>query len=162
MLNDRMTREDERHLLAAIELARLARENGNEPFGALLVDGDGAVALEAENTVVTGRDYTGHAETNLMRMAGERFAPDFLRRCTLYTSTEPCAMCAAAIYFGDVRRVVFALSSDELDRLTAGNPEKMRLPIPCREVFGRGEHEVEVSGPHLEEQAREVHAGFWD
>ena len=162
MFNDCVTREDEGHLLAAIELAGRARANGNEPFGALLVDRDGTVVLEAENSVVTARDYTGHAETNLMRMAGERFDPDFLQRCTLYTSTEPCAMCAAAIYFGDVRRVVFALSSEELDRLTADYPEKMRLPIPCREVFARGEHEVEVSGPHLEEQAREVHAGFWD
>jgi len=156
-----MTSEDEAHLLVAIELAARARRNGNEPFGALLVDGDGSVVLEAENTVVTGPDHTGHAETNLMRMASERFAPDFLRRCTLYTSTEPCAMCAAAIYFGDVRRVVFALSAVELDRITAGKPEKMRLALSCRQLFARGEHEVEVSGPHLEEQAREVHEGFW-
>ena len=157
-----MTNEDEAHLLAAIELARRARANGNEPFGALLVDGDGTVVLQAENTVVTRSDCTGHAETNLMRMASERFDPDFLRRCTLYTSTEPCAMCAAAIYFGDVRRVVFALSSDELDRLTGSNPEKMRLPMSCREVFARGEHQVDVSGPHLAEHAQAVHAGFWD
>ena len=156
-----MTGEDEAHLLAAIELAALARRNGNEPFGALLVDGDGNPVLVAENTVVTGPDHTGHAETNLMRMASERFDADFLRRCTLYTSTEPCAMCSAAIYFGDVRRVVFALSAAELDRITASNPEKMRLAMSCREVFARGEHEVGVSGPHLEKQAGEVHAGFW-
>src|SRR5262245_43929825 len=157
-----MTGDDEAHLLSAIELAARARKNGNEPFGALLVDGDGNTVLEAENTVVTGSDHTGHAETNLMRKASERFDADFLRRCTLYTSTEPCAMCAAAIYFGDVRRVVFALSGAELDEITAGNPEKMRLALACREVFARGEHEVEVSGPHLAKQAREVHAGFWD
>ena len=158
----RMTGEDEGYLLATIELAARARKNGNEPFGALLVDGDGDSVLEAENTVVTGPDHTGHAETNLMRMASEQFDPDFLHRCTLFTSTEPCAMCAAAIYFGDVRRVVFALSGAELDRITAGNPEKMRLALSCREVFARGEHEVEVSGPHLEDQARAVHAGFWN
>jgi tRNA(Arg) A34 adenosine deaminase TadA len=157
-----MTGEDEGHLLATIELAARARKNGNEPFGALLVGGDGDPVLEAENTVVTGRDHTGHAETNLMRMASERFDPGFLRRCTLYTSTEPCAMCAAAIYFGDVRRVVFALSGAELDSITASNPEKMRLALSCREVFARGDHDVEVSGPHLEEQARVVHAGFWN
>jgi hypothetical protein len=60
-------------------------------------------------------------------------------------------MCAAAIYF--VRRVVVALSAAELDRITASNPEKMRLALSCWEVFARGEHEVEVSGPHLEKQA---------
>lgn len=74
MFDDGVTREDDGHLRAAIELAGRARANGNEPFGALLVDGDGTVVLEAENSVVTGRDYTGHAETNLMRMAAERFA----------------------------------------------------------------------------------------
>jgi tRNA(Arg) A34 adenosine deaminase TadA len=154
--------EIERHLIAAIELARRSRENGNHPFGALLVDADGNVVLEAENTVVTTRDCTGHAETNLMRMASGRFDPDFLQRCTLYTSTEPCAMCAGAIYWGNVRRVVFALSQEEIRRITGGNPENMQLAITSREVFARGNHRVHVSGPHLREQARQVHQGFWD
>lgn len=154
--------EDERHLLAAIELAGKAREHGNHPFGALLVDADGNVVLEAENTVVTERDCTGHAESNLLRMASARFTPEFLERCTLYTSTEPCAMCAGAIYWGNVRRVVFALSEEELRAIVGRNPENPTLALPCREVFARGQHEIEVSGPHLREQALAVHAGFWD
>jgi tRNA(Arg) A34 adenosine deaminase TadA len=84
------------HLRRAIELAQQACDHGNHPFGALLVDRRGNVVLEAENTVRTDRDVTAHAETNLMRMASARFEPDFLERCTLYTSTEPCAMCAGA------------------------------------------------------------------
>lgn len=157
-----MADEIERHLLAAIELARRSRENGNHPFGALLVDADGNVVLEAENTVVTERDVTGHAETNLIRMASTRFEPEFLERCTLYTSTEPCAMCAGAIYWSNVRRVVFALSQEEIRRITAGNAENMQLEITSREVFARGNHRVHVSGPHLRAQARAVHEGFWD
>ena len=125
----RVTNEIERHLLAAIELARRSRANGNHPFGALLVDADGKVVLEGENTVLTAQDCTGHAETNLIRLASERFDPDFLSRCTLYTSTEPCAMCAVAIYWGNVRRVVFALSQEEIGRITGGNPENMQLTI---------------------------------
>ena len=156
-----MTVESERYLLAAIELARLARQNGNHPFGALIVDADGSVVLEAENTVVTGRDCTGHAELNLMRMASERFDPEYLRGCTLYASTEPCAMCAGAIYWGSVRRVVFALSGEQLRAITGTNPENVSLALSCREVFARGEREVEVSGPHLEERAQAVHEGFW-
>jgi len=149
--------DDERHALAAIELARQARARGNHPFGALLVDASGNVLLEADNTVVTERDCTGHAETNVMRMASARFDPEFLQHCTLYTSTEPCAMCAGAIYWGNVRRVVFSLSQEELHRLTGSTP----LALSCREVFARGEHEVRVSGPLLEDQARAVHEGFW-
>jgi len=153
--------EDERHLLAAIELARRARENGNHPFGALLVDDGGRVVLEAENTVVTARDPTGHAELNLIRRAGERFDPDFLQRCTMYASTEPCAMCAGALYWGGVRRVVFALSSGTLRSITGSDPESPHLDLSCREVFARANHEVDVTGPQLEEQARTVHEGFW-
>ena len=154
--------DHERHLLAAIELARRAREHGNHPFGALLVDQDGNVVLEAENTVRTERDVTGHAETNLMRLASARFDEDFLEGCTLYTSTEPCAMCAGAIYWGNVRRVVFALGQEEMRRISAGNPRNFQLEITCRELFAHGDNEVEVSGPHLLDEARAVHHDFWD
>ncbi len=65
VLNERVT-DDDQYLLAAIELAWQARKHGNHPFGALLVDADGKIVAEAENTVVTGRDCTGHAETNLI------------------------------------------------------------------------------------------------
>ena len=149
-------------LRRAIELARLAREHGNHPFGALLVDPKGNVVLEAENTVRTDKDVTAHAETNLMRMATARFDRDFLGRCTLYTSTEPCAMCAGAIYWGNVRRVVFGLSQEQIHSISAGNPENMQLRLSSREVFDRGDHAVEVSGPHLPKESSAVHDGFWD
>ena len=149
-------------LRRAIELARLAREHGNHPFGALLVDPKGNVVLEAENTVRTDRDVTAHAETNLMRAASARFDRDFLERCTLYTSTEPCAMCAGAIYWGNIRRVVFGLSQEQIHSISAGNPDNMQLQLSSREVFARGDHPVEVSGPHLPKESSAVHDGFWD
>ena len=154
-------REDETHLRASIRLAWQARENGNHPFGALLVDREGNVVLEAENTVVTERDCTGHAESNLMRTAGKRFDEEFLRRCTLYTSTEPCAMCAGAIFWGGVRCVVFALSSETLRTMLAGNPDLPILELSSREVFECGHPETELRGPALEAEARVVHEGFW-
>jgi len=153
---------DEGHLLRAIELARVSREQGNHPFGSLLVDASGDVVLEAENTVSTDKDVTAHAETNLMRMASTRFEPDFLERCTLYTSTEPCAMCAGAIYWGNVRRVVFGLSQEQIRSISNHNPENMQLAITSREIFERGDHLVEVSGPHLPRESSAVHEGFWD
>jgi tRNA(Arg) A34 adenosine deaminase TadA len=156
-----MAGADERHLLRAIELARRAREHGNHPFGALLVDGEGSVVLEAENTVVTERDCTGHAEANLVREASRQLDAEFLEGCTLYTSTEPCAMCAGAIYWSNVRRVVFALGEQAFRSVAAANPANDTLALACREVFARGDHPVEVSGPHLEEQALAVHDGFW-
>jgi len=152
---------DLQHLRTAIAIAHLARDHGNHPFGAILVDETNQVLLQTENTVVTGRDCTGHAETNLMRLASQQFSPEKLATCTLYTSTEPCAMCAGAIHWGNVGRVVYALS--EVDLYTIIGPSPEHLLLPCREVFARSERTVEVIGPasELDVEARAVHEGFW-
>ena len=155
-----LTGEDEGFLRRALELASEARASGNHPFGALLVGPDGTVLAEARNSVVTERDATGHAETNLVRLAGRVDAD--LRACTLYTSTEPCAMCAGAIYWSGIGRVVYGLSEVELLELTGtGNPDNPTLALPSREVFARGQRPVVVDGPSLEAEARAVHDGFW-
>ncbi len=138
-----------------------ARAGGNHPFGALLAGPDREVLIEAENTVVTERDCTGHAETNLVRAASRRFDPDLLARCTLYTSTEPCAMCAGAIYWAGIGRVFFALSEASLRELTGDHAANPTLALPCREVFSRGQRRIVVEGPALEDDVRLVHAGFW-
>jgi len=153
---------DEHFLRAAISLAREARQKGNHPFGALLADNQGNLLLEAENTVNTSRDCTGHAETNLMRKASQIYERDFLANCTLYTSTEPCAMCSGAIYWGNVGRVVYALSEADLAQMAGANPENPTLSLPCREVFSRGTRQIEVYGPTLEVEAAQVHEGFWE
>lgn len=156
-----MNQTDLQHLRTSLEVAQRARKHGNHPFGAILVDEYNKVILEAENTVITGRDCTGHAETNLMRLASQRFSPEQLEKCTLYTSTEPCAMCAGAIHWGNVRRVVFALSEVALYEIVGPSPE--HLMLPCREVFFHTQRLVTVEGPalELEEEAKAVHAGFW-
>ncbi len=156
-----MNANDLRFLHLAIEVARRARERGNHPFGAVLVGPNGELLLEAENTVVTERDATGHAETNLVRLASRQFSPDFLTTCALFTSTEPCAMCAGAIYWSNIGRVVFGLSEAGLARLTGDDPENLTMHLPCREVFARGGRPIEVLGPDLEEEAARVHQGFW-
>ena len=156
-----MNDTDLRHLRTAIEVAQKAREHGNHPFGAILVDENNQVLLKAENTVVTGRDCAGHAETNLMRLATQRFPLEKLATCSLYTSTEPCAMCAGAIHWGNVRRVVYALGEIDLYELIGPSPD--HLLLSCREIFSRSQRHVEVIGPALElsAEARAVHEGFW-
>lgn len=145
----------------AIEIARRAREHGNHPFGALLADAAGTVLLEAENTVITESDVTGHAETNLVRLASVELDADTRAAATLVTSTEPCAMCAGAIYWAGISRVVFGLREGELRGLTGSDPRNPTLALPCREVFARGQRPIEVIGPVLEDEARTVHDGFW-
>ena len=156
-----MNSTDLEHLRTAIEIAQFARDHGNHPFGAILVDENNQVLLQAENTVVTESDCTGHAETNLMRLASQHFSPEKLSTCTLYTSTEPCAMCAGAIHWGNVKRVIYALSEVDLYSIIGPSPD--HLLLACREVFAHSQRHVEVEGPALEldVEAREVHKGFW-
>ena len=155
-----MALDDLRFMRRAFELARSARARGDQPFGAVLVDASGTILVEAKNSIVTQRDCTAHAELNCMREASRTLDRDLLARCTLYASAEPCAMCAAAIFWGNVRRVVYGLSKEALYELVGDDTEEV-LYITCRDILGRGKKTVEVVGPPLQAEAREVHAGFW-
>ena len=156
-----MDEQDTRFLRAAIAVAGRSREHGNHPFGALLVDERGTLVLEAENTVVTEKDSTGHAETNLVRLASRRFPPGQLEKYTVYTSTEPCAMCTGAIHWGHIGRLVYALSEAHLFEMIGSHRDNETMHLPCREVLDRCARKVEVAGPALEDEARQAHLGFW-
>ena len=146
----------------AIAISAEAVVHGNHPFGAVLVGPAGEVLLEAENTVTTTGDVTGHAETNLVRLAVVARTPDELREATLVTSCEPCAMCAGAIYWAGIGAVVYGLSESGLLALTGDNPDNPTLHLPCRDVFAAGQRTIVVAGPFLEEEAAVPHRGFWD
>jgi tRNA(Arg) A34 adenosine deaminase TadA len=130
-------------------------QKGNHPFGALLVK-DGKVLLMAENTVNSENDCTRHAELNLVSRASQELEPAILSRSILYTSTEPCAMCAGAIYWAGIRTVVYSCSAESIGNIAGG-----QFVIPCRDIFARAEDQVEVIGPILAEEGAEVHEGFW-
>lgn len=147
--------EHDAFIREAISLSESAVAHGNHPFGAVLVK-DGEVLLRAENNIFTGSDPTGHAETNLVRLAGAAYSADFLADCVLYTSTEPCAMCSSAIYWSGIGAVVYACSAAELGTLI-----EIGLNLPSREVFAHGQRPVAVTGPVLEDEAMRVHRGYW-
>lgn len=148
-------------LRRAIDLAQTSRARGDHPFGALLAGPDGEVLLEAMNTCGTKGDRTGHAERNLMTAASLKYDPDFLRTCTMYTSAEPCAMCAGSVYWTGVGRVVHGMSEAALKALIGPDPENLTMDMPCRAVLAAGQRKVEVIGPLLSEESAAVHEGFW-
>lgn len=155
-----MTGNNLKFLRQAFAVAQRAREQGNHPFGAILVDANGEKILEAENTVITDRDCVGHAETNLLREASRRFEARALAQCTIYASAEPCAMCAGAIYWSGVNRLVYGLSKQRLSEIQ-NQQIYWQLALPCREVFARGQREISVEGPALEAEAEIVHKDYW-
>ncbi|UWU16743.1 nucleoside deaminase (plasmid) [Rhizobium sullae] len=140
----------------AIALSKSAMEGGDEPFGSVLVKG-GEIILRAENSVFTGHDMTNHAEMNLVRLAAQHYDSAFLGDCTLYTSTEPCAMCSGAIYWSGIGRMVFACSETRLGEIAG-----IGLNVPSRAVLQTGARNVTVIGPtNLEDDAAKVHQEFW-
>lgn len=133
-----MTPDDEKYLRRAIELAAGARATGDAPYGSLLVGPDGAVLAEAHNTVTSDRDISAHPELKMARWAARELDPETAAATTMYTSCEPCRMCAGAIERSGLGRVVFALSGDQLAGLKPGS----------------GWPDVPYEGPALYDEAR--------
>ena len=135
----------------AIDLAEAAAEAGDEPFGSLLVF-DGTVIAEERNTVNTDDDRTAHPELKLVRWAGQNLSAAERRQTTMYTSTEPCAMCAGGIRNVGLGRVVYSTSAGTLAAITGGDENPSAAAIAT---------DTEVEGPVLPEAGRAVHEAFW-
>lgn len=155
---------DEEYLGRAMEVSRNARAHGNTPFGAILVDAQGDIVMEQENIEITERIATGHAECALAARASHEFDREFLKSCTLYTIAEPCAMCAGAIYWAGIGAVAYVMSERRLLALTGSHEQNPTFDLPCREVFSRGQKDIQVIGPfpELESEAAQIHAGYWE
>jgi tRNA(Arg) A34 adenosine deaminase TadA len=158
-----VSRPDHETLLRrAFDLARQSRSRGDHPFGALLVDADGTVLMEQGNGIAEqGGDMTAHAERLLASRASRVYSPMFLASCTLYTSAEPCAMCAGAIYWAGIGQVVYGQSEKSLKAATGNHPQNPTLDLPCRTVFAAGQRRVAVVGPLLEQEAAALQDDFW-
>jgi tRNA(Arg) A34 adenosine deaminase TadA len=152
---------DEHFLRRSFDVARQAMGNGNHPFGAILVDRDGKVLIEAENGYMPAHDGTAHAERLLATLACRTIHAAVLADATMYSSAEPCAMCAGAIYWAGIGRLVYGLSELRLREITGNHPENPTLDMPCRAVLASGQRPTEVVGPLLEDEAAALHAGVW-
>lgn len=103
-----MTQADEHWLAVALAEAEAAAARGEVPVGAVLIGPDGALVASAGNEIVATRDPTAHAEMLVIREAARRLGNERLVGTTLYVTLEPCAMCAGAISFARIKRVVYA------------------------------------------------------
>ena len=147
-----------------IEICFEARERGNHPFGCLLANAEGEILLEQgneENT--TGGDCTAHAETLLMCKASQIYTKEQLKNYTFYNCGEPCAMCAGAIYWAGVGRMLMIGRESALREATGDDIRNPTLDLPCRVVFARGQKEIEILGPYLElePEMMKAHENYW-
>ena len=151
-----LTFEDLTHLRRCVDLAREALADGDEPFGSVLVDPDGAVLHEDRNRTTSG-DQTRHPELELARWATAHVAPDVRAACTVYTSGEHCPMCAAGHAWVGLGRIVYATSTAQLTewRQGWGMAAGPIAPLPINAVAPG----LPVAGPALElaDELRQLH-----
>ncbi|MEU6262962.1 nucleoside deaminase [Saccharopolyspora shandongensis] len=152
-----ITGDDHAHLRRCVELAREALEAGDEPFGSVLVDAQGAVRFEDRNQVKDG-DATRHPEFEIARWAAAHLSPAERRESTVYTSGEHCPMCSAAHAWVGLGRIVYATSTEQLTawhrEWGIGAGEVAALPINAIAP------NVPVAGPdpELADEVRNLHA----
>jgi tRNA(Arg) A34 adenosine deaminase TadA len=141
-----MTEDDEQFLRRAIRLAARGRDQGEAPFGSLLVGPGGEVLIEDHNTAIADDDITAHPELKLARWSARHLDAAAAAATTMYTSCQPCGMCTGALARSGLGRVVFALSNAQLAELA---PSDIFAPTP-------------QEGPGLFDEARVPVDGYYE
>jgi len=145
---------DQRFIRLAIEEAKLAREDGDEPFGAVMVK-DGLLMASGRNQVFTRSDPTYHAELGLIRDFCREKGVNDLSGYTLYASCEPCVMCAGAIFYSNISRLVYSVTLEELFPLYGGGIE-----ISSLELFTRSSNLIKITGGVLADEGALAFEGY--
>jgi tRNA(Arg) A34 adenosine deaminase TadA len=153
---------DKELLRRAIALSELAVAQGGRPFGAVICDDKGKIISEAGSVApVDPRDWTAHSEMQALRAASAVLTWDALSRATIYASGEPCPMCAAAVYWCNIRRLIFCVGEPSMRVLREPYERAAGIAMRCSEVFSRCGRHVQVIGPLLEDEGLPTHRKFW-
>ncbi len=151
---------DGRYLRKAIVWSHAARRRGNQPYGSVIVSAGNEVLAEAFNNIAETGDLTGHAELNAIRALADRGASrDDLAAATIYASGEPCVMCAGAIFWSGIGRVVYGLDAARMQKYHGGSAALRMNAVSCRDVFNASPHAIECIGPALVHDAGAAHEG---
>jgi len=146
--------QDHDFLRQAIQMAAVARQQGEFPFGAILVSNQ-EVHHRATDRCIYHSDPTAHAERLLISEFCRQNRILDLEGFTIYSSTEPCILCAGAIKWARISRVVFSVSQGMLQELTGGRPKPS-----CAELVNSGGRFIEVDGPLLPDEGLSVFIGY--
>ena len=101
--------KDEKYMRLALEEAKLALEADEVPIGAVII-ADGYIVGRGHNLVETLTDVTAHAEIQAITAASSTIGGKYLNDCTLYVTVEPCPMCAGALAWSQIGRIVYGAS----------------------------------------------------
>lgn len=147
-----MSEIDEKWMRAALLQAELARDCGEVPVGACLVDGNGDLAAVGSNRTITANDPTAHAEILALRSAGDAISNYRLVGMTMYTTVEPCAMCAGALVNARVARLVFGTHDERFGAVES------RFRLCDSNILN---HRIEIVSGVLAEDCRKLMQDFF-
>jgi len=147
-----MQKTDEDWMIMALHFAHEAEKAGEVPVGAVIVDADGHIIATGHNQPITTSDPTAHAEIIALRIAGQRLGNYRLTDCTIYTTLEPCAMCAGALVNARIARLVYGAKDERFGAV------ETHFHICDGDVLN---HRVDVTGGVLEEKCRQLMQGFF-
>lgn len=125
-------KEDEKWMKIALQQAKLAFENEEVPIGAVLVHNNKCI-MKSRNRVEQLQDVTAHAEIIAISSAGEYLQTKYLKGVTMYVTLEPCAMCATAIGWAQISRLVIA--AEDLNKGYRNTAPRVLHP-KCKTSFG--------------------------
>lgn len=120
MINESPAQRDERFMRSAIEEARAAAHEGEVPVGAVIVAG-GRIIARTHNMTERLNDVCAHAEILAITAASEHLGGKYLPDCTLYVTLEPCIMCAGALGWSQIGRIVYGASDPRRGFTTISN-----------------------------------------
>ena len=112
MTSEELQKKDERYMRLALDEARQAYAEGEIPIGCVVVCRDRVIA-RSHNLTETLCDVTAHAEMQAITAAANTLGGKYLTDCTLYVTVEPCPMCAGALGWAQVPRVVFGCADEK-------------------------------------------------
>ena len=140
---------DETYMRMALQEAEAAAEEGEVPVGAVITVNDRVIA-KAHNLTERLKDVTAHAEMQAITAAAEALGGKYLKDCTIYVTVEPCAMCAAALGWAQIGRVVYGASDPKKGFTTYYSAE--RTPLHPKTIVTKGV---------MEEESRELMQEFF-
>jgi tRNA(Arg) A34 adenosine deaminase TadA len=145
------TFDHEAHMHKAFELAREAAARGDNPYGSVLVRNN-TVIMADSNREMTETDIRRHPELHLAYRACRKYGADERAQMVMYTSTEPCPMCAGGMKTAGFGYVVYSVGSDEVAIFTGNGPA-----VRSAEIL---DGISEVVGPVLNDEGRQIHREF--
>ncbi|MCM1291357.1 MAG: nucleoside deaminase [Prevotella sp.] len=138
MIDESQYQQDERFMRAALEEARAAAEEDEVPIGAVIVC-NGKIIGRGHNLTQRLNDVTAHAEMQAITAASEYLGGKYLPECTLYVTVEPCMMCAGALGWAQIGRIVYAADDPKRGYSTMLNPDKPKLsPLHPKTLITQG------------------------